>query len=235
MHPPASQEDKAGLRSTVTQRLGWWAKRASGLLFDAVHKVDTGPERAADIVDDPGPALGKLYAYDPSPWRTLSRSLRLVRLRPQTFTFIDIGCGKGKVLLSALRLPFEHIVGVEFSPALCRIAEQNVASARFIFRKCWSVQIVCCDAARYAIPDSPAILFFYNPFPLDTLKAILGNVVASYRKIPRPVFLIFYASSSTVPGAYEFLSLRTDGNVRQRISGTLGKRTINVFELPNED
>jgi hypothetical protein len=99
-------------------RIAWWIKRGSGMVFDGLHSVDTG---IAVRVDDLGVASAnrdKGVAYDSCPWSTLRRALRLVSLRADGFTFVDIGCGKGKVLLSAMALPFQHIIGVEFSSYL---------------------------------------------------------------------------------------------------------------------
>src|SRR5713101_6823082 len=120
------------LASRLPAQVAWWMSRGSGLVLDWLHKVDTGPGVPAGNPDKAGTDLGTPYSYDPAPWRTLSRSLRLASLEAERFTFVDIGCGKGRILLSALALPFRRIVGVEFSPVLCRIAEKNVASARFI-------------------------------------------------------------------------------------------------------
>jgi hypothetical protein len=95
-------------------QLAWWRKRGSGMIFDALHGVDTGSVVSADL-GIASANVDKGLAYDPCPWSTLRRSLRLVSLRAEGFTFVDIGSGKGKVLLSTVVLPFKRIVGVEFS------------------------------------------------------------------------------------------------------------------------
>src|SRR5579872_6214005 len=41
------------------------------------------------------------------------------------FTFVDIGCGKGRALLLADDFNFARIVGVDFSKRLIRIASRN--------------------------------------------------------------------------------------------------------------
>ena len=83
------------------------------MIFDALHGVDTGSVVSADL-GIASANVDKGLAYDPCPWSTLRRSLRLY-LCERRFTFVDIGSGKGKVLLSAVVLPFKRIVGVEFS------------------------------------------------------------------------------------------------------------------------
>jgi hypothetical protein len=44
----------------------------------------------------------------------------------QDFTFIDLGSGKGRVLLMASDYPFKRIIGVEFMPELQRVAQENI-------------------------------------------------------------------------------------------------------------
>ena len=82
------------------------------------------------------------------------------------------------------------------------------------------------------MPHGPNVVFFYNPFPLDTMEIVLGNIVRSYLDAPRPVFLIFYACSSIMPRIREFLPARTNGCARPRVSTTIGYRSVTVFELP---
>jgi len=146
-------------------RFAWWIKRGSGIIFDTLHGVDTGVGVSAENLEIASGNIGKGIAYDPCRWWTLRRSLDLVSLRPEGYIFVDIGSGKGKVLLSAIILPFEQVVGIEFSSYLSRVAERNIAAARFIHRRCLSVQLMCADVVEYQIPERPTV-FVRKPFPL---------------------------------------------------------------------
>jgi SAM-dependent methyltransferase len=212
---------------------GWWTKRGAGIIFDTLHGVDTSTGVPAEILEIASTNRDKALAYDTTPWQTLSRSLRLASLRAEGFTFVDVGCGKGKVLLSALTLPFKRVVGVEFSSYLCRIAKNNIDSARFIRRRCSNVQVVCADATEYPTPSGPVIFFFYNPFIYDIMEIVIGNIVTSYLRLPRPLYLILYAMSSSAPRINEFLCAKSGGRARRRVSTSLGERSVNIFELPN--
>src|SRR6516225_1705481 len=177
------------LKRDLQARLKWWSKQGAGTIFDALHAVDTrvgGPGEKLEIL---GTNRDKGIAYDTCPWSTLRRAMRLASLRAEGFTFVDIGCGKGKVLLSAMVLPFKHIVGVEYSAYLSRVAEQNIASARYLRQRCSSVEIICTDAAEYVIPDESTIFFFANPFAYDVMEIVLGNIVNSYAETSRPIYL----------------------------------------------
>jgi 2-polyprenyl-3-methyl-5-hydroxy-6-metoxy-1,4-benzoquinol methylase len=45
-------------------------------------------------------------------------------------TFIDIGCGKGRVLLMAAEHGFRKIIGIDFAADLCLTARGNVEQYR---------------------------------------------------------------------------------------------------------
>jgi SAM-dependent methyltransferase len=219
------------LKSSLQSRFAWWMNRAPAIIFDRLRGVDTIPGGFAG--DVAAAELGRVYAYDPTPWRVLSRSLRVADLRAENFTFVDVGCGKGRVLLSALALPFERIIGIELSPAFCRIAQQNITNARLISRRCTAVEIICSDATKYQIPRRPMIMFFCNPFPFEIMEIVLSNIVNSYTEDARPIYLIFCACSSMMPSIAEFLPARTGGHARRCVSTTISGRTVNIFELPH--
>ena len=222
------------IKNVFRARFSWWIKRGSGIIFDWLHRVDTGGGIAVRDLEIASANRDKGIAYDPCPWSTLRESLGLIALRAEGFTFVDIGCGKGKVLLSAMVLPFSRIVGVEFSSYLTKVAERNVASVRLITRRCPHVQVICSDAVQYQIPEEPIIFFFANPFRYEIMEVVLDNIVRSYLKKPRPIFMMFYATSSIIPQISEFLSRKSGGRVLLRGSSLLGLRSINIFELPQD-
>ena len=208
---------------TLSDRFRWWAKRAPDTVLDFVYGVDTGPEIACER----GP-----HAYDAAPWWTLNRAMRLASLRAEGVSFVDIGCGKARVLLSALAFPFLRVVGVELSPTLAEIAQQNLLSARLPVRRCFSSQIVRGDATKFPLPEGPSVVFFYNPFPTNTMLIVLENIGQSYLKDPRRICLIFYACSSSISEVNEFLGSKVEYRARRLVSTTIGQRSLNIFELP---
>jgi SAM-dependent methyltransferase len=110
-----------------------------------------------------------------------------------TFTFIDLGSGKGRALLLASMYPFAHIVGVEVQPALNAIARQNIERFRERGQQCHSIESICGDAREYAFPPSDIVLYMFNPFPDYVLCEVLGNLVASARRAPRSIFVLYNA------------------------------------------
>jgi len=96
---------------------------------------------------------------------------------PKEFSFIDIGAGKGRPLIIASQHDFAELIGVEYSPKLCRIARANLQRLQVLAR------IVCQDAVEFQIPDRDVFLFFYCPFGPKVLRKVLGNLRGAKRVV----------------------------------------------------
>ncbi|MFY9560014.1 MAG: class I SAM-dependent methyltransferase [Terriglobales bacterium] len=98
-----------------------------------------------------------------------SRCLDQLDIAYPEFTFVDLGCGKGRALLLARKYGFRRLVGVEFAPALVKCARVNVPGA----------EIVLGDAAEFRFPDTPLVVFLYNPFGSEVLQKVVANLAHS--------------------------------------------------------
>jgi SAM-dependent methyltransferase len=185
---PLSRAQLLRIQATVAYRriglqLSWHADRfldrhlaTRGIVTESEH---TEPDRVA---------------YVPSSWHVLPRALRYLRAGEQD-TFIDFGCGKGRVVHQAARRPLRRVIGVEISPALSAMARATVAAGRDRHR-CRDVRIVTCDATRYDIPDDLTIAYLFDPFRGAILDAVLENIVASMDRRPRTVRIIYVHPSN---------------------------------------
>jgi tRNA1(Val) A37 N6-methylase TrmN6 len=108
------------------------------------------------------------------------------------FTFLDFGSGKGRTLMLAAQFPFKRIVGVEYCDELSRLARQNLLRLPAGERRCENVEVVTVDAAEYAIPEDPLVIFMYNPFSEPVMASVVRNVTDSLQKKPRRVVVIYY-------------------------------------------
>jgi len=97
-------------------------------------------------------------------WKILN-SLSLV----DSDVFVDIGCGKGRAVCCAARLGVRKVIGVEYSPELCRIAEANASKLRG--RK----TLVEIRQGRAELQDYRdwTLFYMFNPFGQETLDALL--------------------------------------------------------------
>lgn len=87
-----------------------------------------------------------------------------ITARIEDYTFIDLGCGKGRALLLASRLPFREVIGIELNPQLAAIAQRNARLWQELGEARSRITIQVGDATHPALSAGPVILFFYNAF-----------------------------------------------------------------------
>lgn len=152
--------------------------------YDWRTGLDTGgviPE--AEIKIDP--QAGRNYvATTPRAWYRLMRHLPI---EPQKFTYIDLGCGKGRTLILAVKWGFKHAIGVDLSEPMALAAESNIAKSGVR-----GVEIVRGDAGEYQFPDGPLVIFLYNPFWSNVNERVAENLHASVMRKPREVYVVYW-------------------------------------------
>jgi predicted RNA methylase len=110
---------------------------------------------------------------------------------PRESGFLDLGSGKGRALLLAAQHGFRRVVGVEFSPQLCRLARANIATFEKSTPLPSPIEIVEADAARYEIGSDLNVFYLYNPFEPPVLSKVLENLRRSVASAPRRIWLIY--------------------------------------------
>jgi len=130
--------------------------------------------------------------YQPSEPELFHQILRAVPTKPDGFTFIDLGSGKGRTLLMASDYACERIIGVELLAELDAIARENLARYRGERQKCFTLESHAGDAREFEFPAEPTMLYLFNPFPEHVLRAVLANLRKSVEAAPRPVFVIYH-------------------------------------------
>jgi len=179
-----------GIRRCIRKAIhlsGWLAHR----VYDARRNTDTA---GCLELDDLSISSGRKQfgmPYEPTsswPFRKLMDTLQL----PKECTFVDVGCGKGKVLLLAADYGFQKIVGLEFSHELCEVAEKNVAAYQDRREQAADIEVVECDAADYLIRDDENVFYMFNPFDGNVMAAFLDNVLSAVARRPRRVWLIYH-------------------------------------------
>jgi hypothetical protein len=115
----------------------------------------------------------------------------LTGIDPRRFVFVDFGAGKGRAMLLAAKRPFLRVEGIELAADMHREADRNIERARK--RRALLAPVVARqeDAADYALPPEPLILYLFNPFGAPVLARVLDNVERSLRHRPRDVYAIY--------------------------------------------
>jgi SAM-dependent methyltransferase len=162
--------------------------RGGSLLVDRFSGVDT----IAHGVDGHGSAGdgGPYDTYDPSRRMLLRAVLPRARVSP-TDVFVDIGSGKGRILLeAATRYRFRRIIGVELLPALTATAARNLRTTRRRLRTP-EVELVTGDAREWVPPDDLTIAYMFNPFRGEVFDTVVGNLAALVDRRGDPLLLIY--------------------------------------------
>jgi SAM-dependent methyltransferase len=112
---------------------------------------------------------------------------------PPDAVFIDIGCGKGRVLVVATEYPFQAIIGIELSDFLCDLARRNIAKLPKS-AAAERVAIVQGDATAPVLADAPCVvLFLYNPFHRPMVMKLVQHLEQEIAKNPdRVVWVVYY-------------------------------------------
>jgi hypothetical protein len=165
------------------------------LAWDRRHGVDTAGSIQLDSLSITGPNQkfgNECVCTSPRSFDFMMRSL------PRSlagYTFVDIGAGKSRTLLLASRYDFAKIVGVEFAKELVACSKGNIARFSPDWQRCRDLGVVETDAAQFAFPDTPLVIFFYNPFTREVFDTVLANIVASFKAKPRDCYIVYGSSS----------------------------------------
>lgn len=111
----------------------------------------------------------------------------------RTYTFIDLGSGKGRALLLASMYPFWHIAGVEVQPELDAVARDNIERFFDEEQQCHTIESICRDAREYDFPLTNIVLYLFNPFPDYVLREVLEKLIESARMAPRSIYVLYNA------------------------------------------
>lgn len=206
------------------RRRGLWQTLAiirgqfADIFFDLRHGTDTVRWRPLPTLNIPSPNKDRGNIYQATTTPALRRIFADMRpMLPQNAGLLDVGSGKGKVLLVAADFGFDPIRGIEFSAELCAIARRN-ATRYFRTRPAGPVpDIIETDAAVYRIQPDEHLFFFFNPFDrsiFDIFMTHLGESLASH---PRVAVIVYNhpehrEAIEGVAGFRQFREYTIDGN-----------------------
>ncbi len=104
--------------------------------------------------------------------------------------FIDIGCGKGRVLCVAAQMGIRKVTGIDFSKAFCDAAKLNLAKTKLLF-PALQYKVLNNDAFYFEIPDDTDCIFLFNPFDEVIMSGVIENIDMSLERAPREISVIY--------------------------------------------
>jgi predicted RNA methylase len=185
---------KLCLRNLAVLTSGRWKDHAYvyDQTFDSQHGVDTSGVVEIDELVADHPAKSSARRYEATPPECFHFLVEEAGVQsPGEYDFVDLGSGKGRVLMLAGLAGFRSVSGVELCENLHRIASTNI-SHTFDEASAERPVALLGDATTYGFPARPTVCFLNNPFGLPILDKALNNIEESLRTSPREFLLIYY-------------------------------------------
>lgn len=129
--------------------------------------------------------------YQPSAPDTLDTLVRMAGVDPSEFALVDIGSGKGRMVLCASAMDFRRAVGMEYSALLHAIALRNAAAFAARGGNRITPEFHCADATRCELPVEQPFIYFYHPFGPPLIESFIDRVEASMARQPRRIIFAY--------------------------------------------
>ena len=102
---------------------------------------------------------------------------------------LDYGCGKGRVSFFLSYLTKAKTIGIEYDERIYGRAMENLKTARA------RAAFAAIRAEEFDLPPEVNRCYFFNPFSVEILRAVMARITESYYALPREILLLFYYPS----------------------------------------
>lgn len=170
------------LAMLLLDSIGWKATGLRNRIVDRIWERRLGIDTYGSVeVDQPDANRYDTFAY--------SSILNIIdHLNVQSDdVFVDIGCGKGRVVCCAALHNLRKVVGVDIDRGLC---EQAKINAGWMQHRRAPVEIVNAGAQEFDYRECTAF-FLGNSFGAATLKQVLASINQSLRVSPRRIHFAY--------------------------------------------
>lgn len=128
---------------------------------------------------------GEYYESKPFDHSSIDHVFEEIKNLPCEKSFMDIGCGKGQILLMAVMSEMVKVGGIEWNADIAKICRNNMNKLDV------SADIVTGDATEYKDIDGYSIFFLYNPFGENGVRKVVHNILESRKRRNRDIFLVY--------------------------------------------
>lgn len=168
--------------------------------FDRKYGTDTSKTVHLSEFDVDAENLEHARNYQATPDRTFLRFLAQQKLNYSSYTFIDLGCGKGRTLLLASQLPFKKIVGIELDSSIHAICEKNIttyfSNTKFIQRP---MEALCMSAGEFDFPTGNIFIYLFNPFDDHIMMQVADNLRKTIESEYRYIRIVYFNPKNVGP------------------------------------
>jgi ubiquinone/menaquinone biosynthesis C-methylase UbiE len=168
-------------------------------IFITWHEIKRGskysintikPERLKDLTIIEGD-ISKSSPYEALNYFILENLFEnFCKLFPGEKSLIDVGSGKGRVMVAAAHYGFKNITGVDFAKELCVAAERNINKIKAQFPDT-TFNVYWKDILNYAINAGDKVFFLFNPFNNEIMEKFLEKIDRSVKEHRRTIYFIY--------------------------------------------
>lgn len=158
-----------------------------------------------------------------SPLRVTSWRLNRIGVNPREYLFVDLGCGKGRVLLVAAQRPFRKIVGVDISTDLVAIARRNIDRFRPSSEYVRAITVESTDVRKFVMPPGNLLIHMQHSFDPAISATVFARLTTIQHEPPRWVVVAYLTYTHSVPAVTEMFvrfswpsPLRYEESIRSR-------------------
>ena len=95
------------------------------------------------------------------------------------YTFIDIGCGKGRPMIVASEYPFALALGYDISADLVRTANANAVVMARRYPQRPPIRALHANVSDLQFPSGNVVVFMFNPFGPELMASLLEKIEAA--------------------------------------------------------
>lgn len=158
--------------------------------FDIKYGTDTFSWVEIDDLGIDDFKKSRTSRYAPTPVSSLRKVFRELKIPPGK-VLVDLGCGKGRVLLVASEFEFKEVRGIEFSSTLCDIAMNNYFAYKNKRQTKTKLSVIEMDVLDYKLGDDEDVFYIFDSFDADVLRQVLQNIITSVSRRKREIWIIY--------------------------------------------
>ena len=169
------------------------------------------------------------YPYEPTPYCVLERLANSGYIGKKN-VLLDYGTGKGRVCFYLSYQTRCKSIGIEYDERIYAGAVANQKTAVSGRR----TEFIKENAEQYSVPVDVDRCYFFNPFSVEILEAVLAKIITSYYENPRELQLFFYYPSDEYVGyllTQDALMFMDEIDCRDVFQGNEMRERILIFEV----
>jgi predicted RNA methylase len=128
--------------------------------------------------------------YMPANYWMLEKLMAVLKEEKISGGFLDVGCGRGRIMAVAASNGFNPVTGVDFAEELAASARENIFQIQSFYPDT-HFEIYCEDILQYKLQPETKVIFLFNPFNNLVLNPFLQQVNEHLKQFPRSLYIVY--------------------------------------------